>query len=324
MRIVSAALAALLLAAASASADPIEISTTSVPLDEGNPLRQSVGALEFKGALWLRSPDDRFGGLSSLAMLQGGERIVAVSDHGYWFTARLRETGDGRLVGLEQAEFAPMLDDRGRPLGGRYRDAESVTVAGGGRLMVGFERDHRIWSYNLTGDLTRALPRPYLDEGDFGELPNNGSLEALTTLADGRFLIITEDSRDQYNDLRGWVVSGGAALTPITLAETGEFRPTDLTTLPNGDVILLERQFSVTAGLSCRISLITADTLQPDARLISRELAVLAPPTLVDNCEGIAAAATAEKGVVAIYVQSDNNFKPILQRTLLIKFLYRL
>ena len=62
--------------------------------------------LRFLGGLELSSPGPAFGGLSGLTLTADGDRMIAVSDRGRWFTARLVERDDGRLVGAMPSSFS--------------------------------------------------------------------------------------------------------------------------------------------------------------------------------------------------------------------------
>ena len=101
----------------------------------------------------------------------------------------------------------------------------------------------------------------------------------------------------------------------MSLRRHGDFKPTAAAALPGGDVLLLERSFSLLSGTAARLSRIAAADLVPGAEVSGRQVAVLAPPMLVDNSEALAVRRRADGRLVA-YVLSDDNFNP-LQATLL-------
>ncbi len=308
---------AVVMAAAGASAEPIELKVSTVVLNPENPTERRVGRLLFLGGLALRSERRAFGGLSGLTLAPSGDRVIAVSDRGYWFTARLIESEDGRLEGLTETEYAPILDDGGAPLGGRWRDAEAVEIGPAGSFFVSFERHHRIWRYDTRASILLARPVQLRQPPTFRAMPSNGGIEALTVLSGGELLALSEDGRDQNDDRLGWILHLGRS-TPVSLRANGEFRPTDLTVLPDGDLALLERRFSYIGGLAIRISRIPRSAIRPNAVLVSQEIAVLERPLTIDNFEGIAAA-PAPDGGAWIYLLSDDNFKAV-QRTVMLKF----
>ncbi len=299
------------------AAEPISLSTSRLMLNLEDPGQDRAGKVRFAGGIAIRSDAEEFGGLSGLALSPAGDRIISVSDRGFWFTALLVEDDLGRLVGLEGAEYGPMLDDIGDPLRGKWRDAESVEIGPAGTLFVSFEREHRVWRYQIGRSLTAARPVELRSPLSLDSAPKNGGIEALTVLPNGEILAITEDLRDENKDLRGWLMHLDVAL-PITLRATGEFKPTDLTVMPDGNLLLLERRFSRISGLGIRLSSIETETVKPHAMLISREIARFKPALTIDNFEGIAARAGPD-GKTWIYIVSDDNFNAI-QRTLLLKF----
>jgi len=126
---------------------------------------------------------------------------------------------------------------------------------------------------------------------------------------------ITDDG-----DLRGWL-GDGRRWSDLTLTPTGAFKPTDLTVLPSGDVLLLERSASLLGGFAARLSVIPAATIAPGAHLSGQELAVIRSPLPVDNFEGVAARAAPDRSVL-IYILSDDNFNA-MERTLLLQFRWR-
>ena len=138
---------AALVAAAGVVAEPLALDTARVFLNPEDPTQSRVGRLRFLGGLELSSPDPTFGGLSGLTLTADGDRMIAVTDRGHWFTARLVERDDGRLVGLAEAALRPMVNQRGRRLSGRWRDAEAVEFGPAGSIFVSFENIHRIWRY---------------------------------------------------------------------------------------------------------------------------------------------------------------------------------
>ena len=304
--------------AMSARAEPIEIATTRVYLDMDQPSQPGAERFGFVGGLEISSSDPRFGGLSGLTLAPGGDRLIAVSDRGYWFTARLEESDKGRPTGLADAQYAPILDTKGRPVRRSWSDAEAVEAAADGALLVSFEGRHRIWRYPNTGDLFQARAKPVGTPKKLRKAPSNSGVEAFQPLPDGALLVLTENYRDDQGDRRGWLVRGRDA-APLTLRRTGEFKPTDLALLPDGDLLLLERRFSLLGGLGIRVSRIRAADIKPGARLVPKEIARLAPPQTIDNFEAMAVRPGPD-GTVAVYLLSDDNFNA-LQRTLLMKFL---
>ena len=99
---------------------------------------------------------------------------------------------------------------------------------------------------------------------------------------------------------------------------TPPFEPTGAALLPDGDVLVLERSFSLLGGIVVRLVRVAPGDLVPGLLVVGREVARLQPPLTVDNFEGVAAR-RGPAGETLIYLVSDNNFSA-LQRTLLLMF----
>jgi hypothetical protein len=217
----------------------------------------------------------------------------------------------GMLAGLADATLSPMLDGNGAPLRpGRTGDSESLARLADGRLLVGFERWHRIRAFASPQARGVFFPNP----PGIATLPANAGLEALTVLADGRLLAIAEATGPD-GTCPAWIgTEDGAAWDARRYRPGPDLSPVDAAGLPGGGVLVLERRFSLLTGFTCRIawlppSALAAPVLEPV------ELAVIAPPTLSDNYEGIAVARR-QDGMLDIAIVSDNNFS-LFQRNIL-------
>ena len=304
--------------------DELAISTSGVPLNTEAASETRLGRLTYIAGLEIRSPDPRFGGYSGLVLLEGGRRLLANSDVGHWFSATIERDALGRLTNVTQGRFAPLLDEAGKPLVNKAdSDAESVRLDGQGNVLVSFERRHRVLRYRLGADGlpfgAPGLPVPPPADPAFAAQPDNGSLESLAVLPDGRWLLISEEGRNAQGDLEAWLRRvDGADWDTLSYASTGIFAPTDAVALPNGDVLVLERRFTLLGGVDARLARLRAADIRPGARLVGEELANWAPPRAVDNMEGIAVEA-GPRGETFVWLISDDNQNP-LQRTLLLQF----
>ena len=304
-----------LVAGAPTAADPIPLKARPVVLDPGDTGRTVVGGLHFQGGLVLSSPDVRFGGLSALLVSPDGSRLTALSDHGFRLDAGLVHDRRGNLAGIRDATLVPLTDTDGQRLKSKKkRDAESLARDGKDGIVVAFERHHRLWRYGAG-----AGPRPLAAPPGLEDAPSNGGIEALTRLRDGRLLAITEGLRRAGAGV-GWL-GGEPAWSTLSYATRDGFSPTGVTTLPNGDVVMLERRYSVLDGIAIRVLRVAHPTIAPGTRLEGILVAEIAPPLSVDNFEGIAARRGAG-GETLLYMVSDDNYSP-LQRTLLMMFALR-
>ena len=84
-------------------------------------------------------------------------------------------------------------------------------------------------------------------------------------------------------------------------------------------LLVLERRYTLIGGVSAIIRKVKRDAIKAGATLEGDELAMLRAPLSVDNMEGIATR-RGPNGETLIYLISDDNFSPLLQRTLLLVF----
>ncbi len=275
------------------------------------------GQLIFLGGFELASKDSRFGGLSGLALTKDGKRLYAISDRGYWLTARLHHDGQGVLQRLDSWQMASLLTPSGKTLKGSMRDAEALARDEDGSFLVGFERHPRLWRYPGSGEAFALPPRPLPLPADLQKAPSNGGLEAVAILSDHRFVLITERYKNENSTTKGWLMDGKGS-SSISYQQSDGFEPTAVATLPNGDLILLERRYNLLRGAIVRVRRIPAASLRPGARLKGEEIALLESPLEVDNFEGLAVRNHPTAGTL-LYMISDDNFSPF-QRTLLLQF----
>lgn len=311
-------------------AAPLAVSVQHVPLDPRDPGVSRVGGLRYRGGLWLRSDDSRFGGLSDLRVTADGRELRAVSDCGYGFTATLSYDAEDRLDGLAEPRLDDLLGPDGEPLRVGERDAESLVVHGDA-LEIGFEGKPRIWAYALDppfGGRARPLALP---AGVAAGCGWNGSLETMTMIDDARRLLICETRRGPSQDVPAWVGTGDGWVErtyPLLFRGgwAGEpFHATSATLLPDGDLLVLERRFPPIGSRIVRLAREDVEGLGP---LHPAEVAALEAPLTVDNFEGIDARRDGAGRTLVYLVSDDNNCAKQpggsrgtgLQRTLLLMF----
>lgn len=284
--------------------------------------QQRIGKLIWRGGIAVTAADSAFGGLSDLMVEPDGEGFAAITDAGRWLRGRLLYDAAGDLAGVAATGFAPLTDLSGLPLARkRYQDAESLTALADGSFIIGFERQHRLWQFPAAGgpagNALAARPNPFPTPARLTAASLNAGVEALVALADGRLLAFTEGQPIGENygvylweERRGWKL--------LTLRPRGLFKPTGAARLPDGDILLLERRFTLLGGLGMRLRRIAADTVRPGAVLDGEEIAELRPPLTVDNFEGVAVHRAGD-GSLRLTLISDDNFSP-LQRNLIVQF----
>ena len=200
----------------------------------------------------------------------------------------------------------------------RDRDAESMALdPATGRRWVGFESANQIWRYSRDFTAAERMVKP----GLMRRWRSGGGIESFTRLADGRFVAISEQAPPGRTDREGIVWPGDPTRTRPSVrfsyqASPG-YDPSDMTQLPDGRLLVLERRFALPFRWSNRLVVIDHAALAAGKLVQGREIARLEAPVIHDNIEGVAV--TREGGRTTIWLVSDDNRLPI-QRTLLLHF----
>ncbi|WP_376965967.1 esterase-like activity of phytase family protein [Azospirillum sp. A26] len=312
---------------------PLSVTASAVPLDRGRPEKVAVGPLRFLGGLDIAG-GERVGGLSGLWIDPAGDRFVAIGDTGLVVDGRLQTDAEGRLAGLSEVHARPLTVEEGISHRKRRTDAEDLTRLPDGGWLVSLERDHRILRYKGGdggdgGDQgPEGTPTPIPMPPGMDSTPENGGLESLTLLPDGRLLTIEEGKDNGHQDRRAWITRMGSSRDgvpasaadwqPFTYRTAPRYRPTSVAPLPDGGVLVLERRVSLLGGWSSRLVRVAARQLTAGAVVDGEELGRLEAPLVNDNFEGIATR-PGPAGETLVYLISDNNFSS-LQRTYLLMF----
>jgi hypothetical protein len=149
--------ACLLPRSALTSENPSLVDLNPIDVDRKHPERTDFGALALTGAFHLSSKDKRFGGLSGLSIGKDG-RLYAISDNGYWLSAKMVRNKNDALINLLDWQIAPILTPSGTPVGDNLRDAEALTRAKDGSFWVAFESVHRLWRYAAPPLTMKSVP----------------------------------------------------------------------------------------------------------------------------------------------------------------------
>jgi len=304
----------------------IEVDARPIPsFDTRDRSHLRFGSLHYRSGLILTSKYKEFGGLSGLRLDAKGEGFVAISDRGNWFTGRISYSGQA-MTGLHDVEAAPILGADGRPITARgWYDSESIAVDGP-IVYVGLERVHQILKFDFGRDGVRARGEVIPQPPGMRKLPSNGSLESLVVgrkgmaLA-GTLIAISERGLDPAGNILAWLIGGkGFDKAPATFAvrRTDSYDISDAVQLPTGDLLLLERKFSLLGGAGIRIRRIALASIAPGATVDGPSIFDADLGYEIDNFEGIEAHVT-EEGDTVLTLVSDDNFS-MLQRTLLLQF----
>ncbi|WP_295529700.1 esterase-like activity of phytase family protein [Novosphingobium sp. Chol11] len=271
-----------------------------------------LGAFELAGAWKLTSPHRKFGNFSALVHDRAG-MLIALGDRGgiMRFSPPDRPGRWFARIGLLVAG-----DPRKRSLA--YDAEAAVADPASGRLLVGYEDRPALFDYPADGAIPRRISVPVLREW-----PGNQGPEAMTTLADGRTIILGEvysrwfdrrihpglifpgKPRDQENPAR------------FEIAMPAGFRPTELAQMPDGRVLVLGRSL-LAHGFSSTISVFDPGELRAGKMLMPRLIAKIARHGLRENFEGMTSVRDAD-GSIAVWLISDSNKMVLAQRTLLLK-----
>jgi hypothetical protein len=310
------------------AAAPTRIAVKATPItafDNRDPAKTRFGSLVFRGGLALTSDFKAFGGLSALHIDPDGSHFLVVSDKGSWLRGRIAYR-DGKPDGIIDAEMAPILGPDGKSLASRgWYDTESLTEAGG-QFYIGIERVERIVRLDYRRDGFKARGRPIAVPADFKTFSYNKSLECLAAppkgspLA-GHLIAVTEHSLDKNGNHRAYVLAGSSddgKLVRFAVKRSGDFDVSDCTILPPGDLLLLERSFSLVRGVGMRIRRVPLASIKEGALVDGEPLIVADLAYQIDNMEGIAVHRTAQ-GETVITLVSDDNFSAI-QRNILLQF----
>lgn len=309
---------ALVLLAGAAAADPVRVSATPVMLDSDQPDRREIGRVSFVAGYELRAEHPGWGGFSDLELAPGGAELRAVSDHGFYLRLKIAHDAQGRLMPSAEGDLARLIGLDGKPMSGkRSADAEAMARLADGGLVIAFEQHHRLLRYPPGQWPTASRPTLLAGPDRLARLPPNGGIEALVALAGDRLLAIAEDPPEGESAGIAWLRAGDS-WHRLTITRNLLFRPTAAALLPDGDVLLLERRFTLIGGVAARLSRIMAGTIKPGADLKPEVLAEIASPLTVDNFEGVAIG-RGPRGETFVYLISDDNTN-ILQRTLLMQF----
>ena len=301
---------------------PVEVNARAlVSFDLRDPSHVRFGSFQFRSGLALTSPFRKFGGLSSLHLDAVGENFVMASDKGDWFTGRLVYNGDA-LSGLADVRSAPMRDHDGQPLAAKgWFDTESLTFDGS-IAYVGIERVNKIvrFDFDQGGILARA--EDVAAPPEVAKLPYNRGLESLVYIGKGQrlagtILAISERSLDANGNIAAFLI-GGPSPGIFYIKRSNDFDISDATLLPSGDVLLLERKFSLTKGVGIQVRCIPVSLIAPGSVVDGPVLFAADLGSEIDNFEGIASHVS-RVGETVITLISDDNFS-VIQRTLLVQF----
>jgi hypothetical protein len=331
-RVLQGAAAAFgLLAARAAGARSVAPSRPGAPItvnarpissfDPRDPSHVRIGSLQYRGGVVLTSSFKGFGGLSGFRTDSDGRDFTMISDKGRWFTGRLVYDGT-RVTGMTDVRTAPMRGSDGNRITARgWYDSESLAVDGS-IAYVGLERVHQILRFDFNRGGIRALGEPIIIPPPIASLPFNKGVEALIAVGSGHklagtLIAISERGLDSEGNILAFLI-GGPTPGQFALTRSNDYDVSDAALLPSGDLLVLERKFSILSGVGIRIRRIPLAAIAPGALVDGPAIFEADLGYEIDNMEGIDCH-TAENGDVVVTMVSDDNFS-MIQRTLLVQF----
>jgi hypothetical protein len=321
---------ALPVAAAQAASDsqrlkaPVSIEVEARPIPSFDTRDRShlrFGSLQYRSGLVLTSKFDGFGGLSGLRLDPRGERFIAISDKGTWFTGEIVYRGD-TMTGLADVEAAPMLGADGEPMAARgWFDTESIALDGP-LVYIGIERVNQIVRFDFGKDGTRARAEIVATPPAVRKLPRNKSLESLVMVPRGMplagtLIAISERGLDAEGNLVAFLI-GGPAPGQFSVRRSQDFDISDAVLLRSGNLLILERKFSLLTGMVVRIRRIALKSVAAGLTVDGPSIFEADLGYEIDNLEGLEAHIGAD-GATVLTMVSDDNFS-MIQRTLLLQF----
>ncbi|MBX3597902.1 MAG: esterase-like activity of phytase family protein [Rhizobiaceae bacterium] len=281
------------------------------------------GKLEFVGGLELTSDASDFGSISAFRFTKPGTDFIAVADTGFWVFGTVVRDADMRPAGFTHNTLQPFADAQGMPIIKKWlSDAEGLAIRDG-VATVGFEREHRLAQYRIEPgkmgsafrDLDFLVPRH--------ELRLNRGFEAVThapsnSPLEGAIVIVSERSLDPEGNMFGAVLAG-LRKGVFTVKRHDPFDVTDGAFLPDGDLLLLERSYSVMQGVGLRLRRISGEAIKGGARALDGPILLEADMAYqIDNMEAMDVWQRSD-GATIISLMSDDN-QSILQRNLYLEF----
>lgn len=284
--------------------------------------------LTFVRGWHLTSTSAEFGGLSSLHATRV-RRLLAISDSGYWF-----EFGDGSDgIAPEFASIFELRDEAGISLVGTgdrggddyMADAEGLAVhPTGAPLWVSFERQHRIWEYDVVGgnatalgvDVDNALAAACTHD-------TNSGVESLVAWNATHLLAMCEAGEDEAATTLAAMLlhTETGAITNFRYPYAGFSAPlpVDLARVDGIGVLVLERTYEAGVGNTIRLLLLPEAQLDDGTETLAPHLIHEFTPDVeaLDNFEGLAARVEGE--TIRLFMVSDDNFN-VNQKTLLYEF----
>lgn len=311
------------IAAGPSAVEMVEVSARPISNFHIGSADKQFGPLEFVGGLEVTSPTRDFGALSAFRFLKPSSDFIGVADTGFWFFGTIAHDADKRPSGIQNFRMQQMVDASGRPIDKKWEvDAEGLAVKDG-IATVGFERDQRVAQFKTDPDNMKAPFKQLNFLVPAHELRQNRGFETVTHANpngqhEGGLVVVSEKSLDKSGNIYAAIIEGPHKGV-FTVKRNGDFDITDGAFLPDGDLLLLERSFSMAGGVKMRLRRIYGESVEKGAVADGPVLMEADMGYQIDNMEGLDVW-TREDGAVMVSLISDDNHS-ILQRNLYLEFI---
>lgn len=301
---------------------PIDVKSWNISSFRIGSSETRFGALEFIGGLEMTSSNPEFGGLSAFHFLDRGKEFLGITDTGLWYRGKMVRGPQGRPATVDDFRMAPIQSEEGMPVEGKWNsDAEGMSVSGQ-TVTMSFERVHRIAEFALNLDNFASRPKELPLPMPKDELRNNRGIETIayapaSSPLQGARIAVTEKSINEEGDAFAAVLEGPRKGI-FYVKRHDDFDISDGDFLPDGDLLLLERRFSIASGVTLRIRRIAADAIRPGATVDGYIILDADMRDQIDNMEGLDVW-QAEDGSTRLSMVSDDNHS-IVQRNLYLEF----
>ncbi|QKC88475.1 hypothetical protein EB230_08475 [Mesorhizobium sp. NZP2234] len=309
-------------AAGPAPVEPIEISARPITEFRIGRADRQFGPLEFVGGLEMTSKSRDLGALSAFRFLKAGSDFIGVADTGYWFFGTVARDADRRPVAIQNFRMQQMVDQGGQPIDEKWEvDAEGLAVKDG-IATVGFERNHRVSQFRIDPTNMKAPYRQLDFQVPARELRQNRGFETVAHANangqhEGGLVVVSEKSLDKAGNIYAAIIEGPRKGV-FTVKRNDDFDITDGAFLPDGDLLLLERSFTMAGGLKMRLRRIHGESVEKGAVADGPVLLDADMGYQIDNMEGLDVW-TRDDGALMVSLISDDNHS-ILQRNLYLEF----
>ena len=261
---------------------------------------ESLGSFEIN----LNIPE--MGGLSALKITDFGEKFVAISDKGKYFTGIVDRNHSGLISNLNVFKTGSLLNSSGEPLSGRNTDSESLTTTQREGFYISFESNDRIMFHKNLNSPGEFLPK----HSDFKRFDKNKGLEAIASNSLDEIYAIPEAPPEGDADYPLYKLVNDKWTIFSRFTPSKKFLVTDAVFLPDNSLLLLERDYNWGVGFKMQLRILTlaADTITGQNIIFSLDSGL-------HNYEGISIWQDKYENYYITLV-SDNNFLPFINSKL--------